>query len=106
MGLLYADLLHERRNIIGKEFGRVGSFGFVGFTRAPQVHRDTGEVFGVLGDLKSVTGVISRQIWYKDKRLSCSLLVVVDGDLICPDFWHISFSFLNHLSREVAHAGS
>src|SRR6266568_247361 len=98
MCLLYPQRLHELSNIIGKEFGRVGPFGFVGFTRAPQVYGDTGEVFGVLGDLKSVTGVISRQIRDKDERLSCTLLVVVDGDLVCLDFWHGANSFLNQLS--------
>src|SRR5712692_8471272 len=98
MGSWYPQCLHERRDIIGKEFGGVGPFGFVAFTRAAQVYGDTGEVLGVLGDLKSVTGVISRQIRDKDERLSCSLLVVVDGDLVCPDFWHVAFSFLNNLS--------
>ncbi len=98
MGMLYPQRLHQRRDIIGKELGRVGPLGLVTFTRASQVHRDTGEVLGVLGDLKSVTGVISRQIRDKDERLSCSLLVIVDGDLVCSDFWHVAFPFLNHLS--------
>src|SRR5436309_3185714 len=98
MGLLYPQYLYERRDIIGKEFGRVGPFGFVAFTRASQVHGETGEVLGVLGDLKSITGVISRQIRDQDERLSCSLLVVVDGDLVYLDFWHAAFSFLNQLS--------
>src|SRR6266446_10420981 len=95
MGLLYPQRLHESRDIIGKELGRVGPLGLVGFTRTSQVHGDTGEVLGVLGDLKSVTGVISCQIRDKDERLSCSLLVVVDGDLVGLDFWHVAFSFLN-----------
>ena len=56
------------------------------------------EFFGVLGDLKSITGVISRQIRDQDERLSCSLLVVVDGDLVYLDFWRAAFSFLNQLS--------
>src|SRR5260370_43205 len=60
-----------------------------------QVYGDTGEVLCILGDLKSVTGVIRRQVRDKDERLSCSLLVVVDGDLVCPDCWHVAFSFLN-----------
>src|SRR6266566_764258 len=95
MGLLYPQCLHERRDIIGKELGGVDLLGFVGFTRASQVHGDTGEVSGVFGDLKSVAGVISRQIRDKDKWLSCSLLIVVDGDPVCLDFWHVALSFLN-----------
>src|SRR5260370_22592864 len=98
MGLWYPQRLHQRRDIIGKELSRVDPLGLVAFTLASQVHGDTGEVLGVLGDLKSVTGVISRQIRDKDDRLSCSLLVVADGALVCSDFWHVAFPFLNHLS--------
>src|SRR6266581_2866167 len=98
MGLRYPEYLHERSEIIGKKLGARGSFGFVGFTRASQVHGETSEVLGVLGDLKSVTGVISRQIRDQDERLSCSLLVVVESDPVCLDFWHVAFPSLNHLS--------
>src|SRR5713101_6958025 len=94
MGMLYPQRLHQRRDIIGKELGRVGPLGLVTFTRASQVHRDTGEVLGVLGDLKSVTGVISRQIRDKDERLSCSLLVIVDVISFARTFGMLPSPFL------------
>src|SRR2546428_7121983 len=95
MGLWDPYGLHERGDVISIEFGGVGPCGFIRFTGASQVHGDTGEVLGILGDLKRITGVISRQIRDEDERLSCSLLVVVHGDLVDADFGHGAFSFLH-----------
>src|SRR6266540_2226628 len=91
MSFRYPQSLHERRDVIGKQFGRVRPLGLVTLTLTPEVQRDTCEVLGVVGDLKSVT---SGQVRDQDERLSCSLLVVVHGYIAHLDFRHLVVSFL------------
>src|SRR6266498_168426 len=94
MSFRYPQSLHERHDVIGKQFGRVRPLGLVTLTLTPEVQRDTCEVLGVVGDLKSVTSVISGQVRDQDERLSCSLLVVVHGYIAHLDFRHLVVSFL------------
>ncbi len=45
-----------------------------------------GEVLGIVGDLKGIPGIISREIGDENKWLTRPLLLVVDGDAVGLDF--------------------
>ena len=46
-------------------------------------------MFGVLGNLESIAGMISGQVGDQDQRLSGSLLIVVHSDTVRFDFGHL-----------------
>jgi hypothetical protein len=62
MRLLDPDRLHEAGDIVGEEFGRIGPLRLIALARAPRIERDAGEMLGVVGDLKRVTGVVGGEI--------------------------------------------
>src|SRR5215470_15985440 len=88
MRLRDANAAHESGDIIGEKLGRVGAFGFVAFTRAPQIQRNAGEVAGILSNLKGVTGMIGGKEGNQDERVARSLLLVVYGDVVRFDLGH------------------
>ena len=91
--------MHKRGSIVGKKFGGIDAFRFVTLSCPAQVDGETGEVFRVLSNLESITGMVSGEIRNQDQRLSRSLLVIVDGDVVAFDFRHrgISVSGLRFL---------
>jgi hypothetical protein len=88
VGALQTQGLHKGGHIIRKELGRIDTRGFIGFARSACIDGDAGEVFGVLGDLKGITGVIGGQVGDKNERLSGSLLIVVHGYVVHFDSGH------------------
>ena len=89
-----AHRLHERRNIVGKQFRRVGALRLVRFAGSPQVHGNGGEVLRVLRHLKGVTSVIRGQVGNEDERLTRSLLVVIHRDRVGDYFRHRTLRLL------------
>src|ERR1700722_10202539 len=88
MRALNADRLHEGSDVVAEQFHRIGALRLVSLARAPRLNGDAGEVLSIVGDLKSITGLISGQIGNENKRLSRALLLVVDGDAVGLDFRH------------------
>src|SRR6476660_9527114 len=79
---------HKSGDVVGKQFHRIGAVRLVCLARSSRVKRDTGEVLGIVGDLKGITGMISGEIGNENKWLSRPLLLVVDGDAVGLDFRH------------------
>src|SRR5262249_22286416 len=88
MGPLDSNRLHKSGDVVGKQFHRIGAVRLVGLACSSRVKRDTGEVLGVVSDLKGITGMIGGEIGNENKWLSRSLLLVVDGDSVGLDFRH------------------
>jgi hypothetical protein len=83
-----AKRAHERSHVIGKHFGGIRSFRYVALSGPSQVKRDAGEVLGVFCHLECVAGVVRAQVRDQDERLTTSLLVVVDRDVVGFDPGH------------------
>ena len=62
--------LHERRDVVGEQFGGVGALRLSGQAGAAQVHGVAGELLGVLGDLERVTRLVDREIRNEDERFA------------------------------------
>ena len=88
MRLLDPDRLHEAGDVVREEFGRIGPVRLVALARATRIERDAGEMLGVVGDLKRVTGVVGGEIGDEHQGLARSLLVVVDRDVVDLDLGH------------------
>src|SRR5207248_5662098 len=88
MRFLNAHRLHESGNVVGEMLRHISTVCFVRFTGAPEVERDAGEVFGILGNLEGVAGVICSKVGNENQRLTTSLLIVVDGEVVGFDLRH------------------
>ena len=47
-------------------------------------------MFGIVGDLEGVAGIVGGEIGDEDERLSGALLLVVHGDTVRFDFRHVN----------------
>src|SRR6266567_1863360 len=93
MCLLDPSGLHESGNIVREKLGGIDAFWFVRFTCPSEVERDAGKVLGVLRHLEGVTCVIGGQVRNENERLTDSLLVIVQRDVVGFDLRHGSQSF-------------
>src|SRR6185312_7212008 len=93
MRLLDPQGVHESGNVVREKLGGPGTCGFVRFACPAEVERDAGKVLGVFRHLKGVTGMVGAQIRNKQERLSASLLLIVDGEVVGFDLRHGNFSF-------------
>jgi hypothetical protein len=90
MGALDADRLHEGGDVVREQFHRIGAGRLVGLAGAARVDRNAGEMFGIVGDLKGVAGVVGREIRDEHERFARSLLLVVHADAIGLDLGHMT----------------
>jgi hypothetical protein len=90
MGALDADPLHERGDIIGKQFCRLGPCRLVRLACTAWVEGNAGEELGIVRDLESVASIVGGKVWNEDERLTGPLLLVIHSDVVHFDFRHIS----------------
>src|SRR5262245_18739893 len=88
MCALDADRVHECRYVIGEELGRVVALRLVGEPSASQVDRDAPVVLRVFRDLEGVAGLVRRQVWDEEERLTRALDLVVHRDAVGLDRRH------------------
>ena len=88
MRFLDTDRGHEGGDVVGEQFGRVGSARLVGFARPARIERNASEMFGVVGDLESVAGVVGCEIRDEDEWFARPLGLVVDRDVVDLDLRH------------------
>ena len=88
MRFLDADRSHEGGDVVGEQFGRIGSVWLVGLAGAARIKRNAGEMLGVVGDLEGVTGVVGGEVRDEHKRLARSLALVIDRDVVDLDLGH------------------
>src|SRR5436189_208730 len=88
MRLLDSDGLHECGDIVREEFSGIGASWFVGFTGPSEVKRKASKVLSVLSYLEGITGVVGGQIGNEDQGFTCSLLIIIHGQIVGFDFRH------------------
>ena len=88
MRFLDADRFHECGDVVGEQFGRIGAVRLVGLAGSTRIERNAGEMFGVVGDLEGVAGVICGEIGDENERLARSLGLVIDRDAVDFDLGH------------------
>jgi hypothetical protein len=62
----HSQRFHEAADILGEEFRGIDSFRLVCLASPPWIDGDARKVFGVLGNLESIAGVIGGQVGDQD----------------------------------------